>query len=165
MTYAVQIENISRKFKRSKQEFYALKDVSFNIKEGEIFGLLGPNGSGKTTLINILTMVLKPSSGTAKIFDHDILKDKTKIVSIINSASGESQFHTFLTVKENLEFFATVYGLNKEQTKDKLEFLIKKLQIENILNLRFGWLSSGQRMRAILAKSLINDPKLQPSLS
>src|SRR5438309_288438 len=157
---AVSVEKISRKFKRSKKEFYALKDVSFEIKEGEIFGLVGPNGSGKTTLINILTMVLKPTAGDARIFDHDVLKERNQIIKMINSASGESQFHYFLTVRENLEFFARVYGLNKEQIKRKINSLTKKFELEEFIDQRFGWLSSGQRMRSVLSKSLINDPKL-----
>ena len=98
--------------------------------------------------------------GSAKIFGFDILKDKPKIIRLINSASGESQFHSFLTVKENMEFFARVYGLNKDETKKKLSLLEKKFETQDINNSRFGWLSSGQRMRAILQKSLINDPKL-----
>ena len=105
-------------------------------------------------------MVLSPTSGSAKIFGFDILKDKPKIIRLINSASGESQFHSFLTVKENMEFFARVYGLNKDETKKKLSLLEKKFETQDINNSRFGWLSSGQRMRAILQKSLINDPKL-----
>src|SRR5438445_1043295 len=160
MKQAVSVDKISRKFKKGKKEFLALSNVSFDVREGEIFGLLGPNGSGKTTLINILTMVLKPTSGEARIFDYDVQKERDQIIKLINSASGESQLHYFLTVRENLEFFARIYGLNKEQIKKKISYLARKFELEEFLDQRFGWLSSGQRMRSVLAKSLINEPKL-----
>lgn len=160
MENVVEIKNISKIFKSDGTEFYALKNISFSVNAGEIFGLLGPNGSGKTTLINILSTVLLPDSGTAKIGGYNILKDRYKILQIINSISGETIFHWRLKVKEILKFYSQIYFIPKNQREKRISELIKKMEIENIYNKKFNELSSGQRMRVIITKSLLNKPKV-----
>lgn len=160
MTDVVDIQNISRTFKTDGKDFHALKDVSFSVKEGEIFGLLGPNGAGKTTLINILTTLLLPTKGTAYIDGFDVTTDRYKILELINSVSGETRFHYLITVKEILQFYSELYGLTKQQKKERMPYVIENFEMENLLNKRFQWLSSGERMRVILAKSLLNHPKV-----
>jgi ABC-2 type transport system ATP-binding protein len=154
----VEISNISKTFKQKKTTFHALKNVSFDIKQGEIFGLLGPNGAGKTTLINILTGILLPTSGKLKIHGFDMLKEREKVLKFINVGSHETQFHWSLNAKEILYFFGKFYGLDSKQIKIKTNELSKLLEIED-LKKQFRYLSTGQEYRVVLAKSLINDPK------
>lgn len=156
----ISVKNLSRSFVHRKKEVFALRNISFEVKEGEIFGLLGPNGAGKTTLINILTGILTPTSGNAYVFGYDVNKDHFKIVRVINSASGETLFHWVLSVRQILNFFGRVYGLSRSQTEKKINYLANRFKIKNIMNHKYAWLSSGQRMRVALVKSLLNDPKL-----
>jgi len=160
MSIAIDIRNISKKFKYGNKEFYALRKISFKIDKGEIFGLLGPNGAGKTTLINILTMILTPDEGTAKIFGLDIKKDRYKILEAINSLSTEVSFHHLLKVKHILEFYAKLYENSYLERKKIIQNLTEKFEIKDIMEKRFLKLSSGQKMRVALAKLLINSPKL-----
>ncbi|MBD3155512.1 MAG: ATP-binding cassette domain-containing protein [Candidatus Aenigmarchaeota archaeon] len=160
MTTAVDIRDISKKFKRNGKEFYALKDISFKIKEGEIFGLLGPNGAGKSTLINILTTILLPDKGTAKIFGYDIIEERQKILETINSVSGETRFHWLLKVKNILKFYLDVYDIPSEKKKDRIEYLAEMLEMKHLLNRTYRTLSTGEKMRVTLVKSLLNHPKL-----
>jgi ABC-2 type transport system ATP-binding protein len=154
----VEISNVSKTFKQKKTTFHALKNVSFDIKQGEIFGLLGPNGAGKTTLINILSGILLPTSGKVKIHGFDMLKEREKILKFINVGSHETEFHWSLNAKEILYFFGKFYGLDSKQIKIKTKELSELLEIED-LKKQFRYLSTGQEYRVILAKSLINDPK------
>lgn len=155
----VEISNISKTFKQKKNIFHALKNVSFDIKQGEIFGLLGPNGAGKTTLINILTGILLPTSGKVKIHGYDLIKDREKILKIINVGSHETNFHWSLKPNEILYFFGKFYGLENKQIREKTKELFGILEIDETFNKQFRYLSTGQEYRVVLAKSLINNPK------
>ncbi|MFH0875698.1 MAG: ABC transporter ATP-binding protein [archaeon] len=157
---AISVESITKHFKSNKKEFFALKDVSFALKEGEIFGLLGPNGAGKTTLINILTTVLLPDKGTARILGRDVLKNRYDILEIVNVASGSTVFHPFLKTKEIMHIYSKFYKLDRINREDRIKQLVERLEMNSILEKRFEELSSGQRIRVILAVSLLNYPKV-----
>lgn len=160
MTDIVDVQHISKSFKTDKKEIQVLKDVSFSIKTGEIFGLLGPNGAGKTTIINILTTLLLPTEGTAYIDGFDVTEDRYEILKIINAVSSETKFHQMLNTMEILQFYSELYELNQQQKKERIEYVTEKFEIQNLLNKRFLWLSSGEKMKVILAKSLLNHPKV-----
>ncbi|HLC39580.1 MAG TPA: ABC transporter ATP-binding protein [archaeon] len=155
----VRIENVGKVFKQEKKEFYALKNISFNIEKGEIFGLLGPNGAGKTTLINILLGMLKPNGGRASIFGYDVTNQREKLSHVVNSSSGETEFHWLLRGREILDYFGRFYGLSKEQREMRIQNLVDAFELQNVLKMKFGWMSTGQKMRVILCKALINNPK------
>ena len=155
----VDAKNLTRVFDHKKKKIFALRDVNLKIKRGEIFGLLGPNGAGKTTFINILGGVLTPTEGTVEIFGKDVKKYRDQIVEDMNVGSGESQFHWALTVQQILIFYSMVYGFEREEGKKKVSRLVNEFEIKDILNKKIGWLSSGQRMRVVLCKALLNDPK------
>jgi ABC-2 type transport system ATP-binding protein len=155
----VEIKNINRIFMDGKTKIEALKNVSFEIEKGEIFGLLGPNGAGKTTLVNILGGVLTPTTGQASIFGKDVAKQMSDIVSRINICSGDTMFHWALRTKQILNFYGRVYGLSSDQRNKRIEYLTKKFEITDIMNKKFGTFSSGQRTRVILCKALINQPE------
>lgn len=133
----------------------ALKDVNMQIKEREIFGLLGPNGAGKTTLINILSTLLLPDHGTAKIFGLDVVEDPKEVRKIISLSSAYTELYDELTVKENLEIYAKIAGLNTDVNR-----FISLVEMEEYSNKPFDDISSGNKQKALIARSLMSNPKL-----
>lgn len=150
----------ARGIKKYYRKKAVLKGIDIDIEAGEIFCLLGPNGAGKTTLISIFSTLVVPDEGSVKIFEYDIFKHAKKIREIINITSGNPNFPWSLTVKENLNYYAMLYGIPKSKRKRKIEELINLFELEEYENTRFDELSSGLKQRLNLAKSLINDPKI-----
>ncbi len=139
----------------------ALDGVDLEVKEGETFGLLGPNGAGKTTLIKILCTLLLPTEGEAFIKGMHVVKNAPQIRRLINLVSGgETPGYGILSVKENLWFFSQLYGLPRDQAKDRLKKLIEQLGLEEYGNSRMNKLSSGYKQRLNLARGFINDPSV-----
>tara|TARA_Y100001970_G_scaffold283828_1_gene399900 strand:- start:810 stop:1547 length:738 start_codon:yes stop_codon:yes gene_type:complete len=154
MNYLVEVNKIKKNY--SSKE--AVKGISFNIKENEILGLLGPNGSGKTTTIGMLLGLLKPSAGEIKINNMSFEKNRIEILSKINFISPYIELPKKLTVKQNLIVYGKLY--NVENLNDRIEYLSEKLRLEELLFRVTGELSSGQKNRVSLAKALINKPKV-----
>ena len=154
MTYLVEVKKLKKNY--SSKE--AVKNISFNIKENEILGLLGPNGSGKTTTIGMLLGLLKPTAGEIKIDNMDFEKNRIEILKKINFISPYIELPKKLTVRQNLIVFGKLYKI--EKLNERIDYLTSKLRLSDILNRITGELSSGQKNRASLAKSLINDPKV-----
>ncbi len=154
MTYLVEVKNLKKNY--SSKE--AVKNISFNIKENEILGLLGPNGSGKTTTIGMLLGLLKPSSGEIKIDNMDFERSRIQILSKINFISPYIELPKKLTVKQNLTVYGKLYNI--KNLSERIEYLTEKLRLEDLLERVTGELSSGQKNRASLAKALINKPKV-----
>lgn len=150
----IKIENISKSFKKIE----ALKDISFNVNDGELFGLIGPDGAGKTTLFRILTTLLIANKGTATIADFDVEKDFQKIRNIIGYMPGKFSLYQDLTVEENLEFFATIFGTTIEENYDLIKDIY--VQIEPFKNRRAGKLSGGMKQKLALSCALIHKPKV-----
>ena len=154
MTYLVEVKKLKKNY--SSKE--AVKGISFNIKENEILGLLGPNGSGKTTTIGMLLGLLKPSAGEIKIDNLYFEKNRIEILSKINFISPYIELPKKLTVKQNLIIYGKLY--NVKNLNEQIEYLTEKLRLAELLNRITGELSSGQKNRASLAKALINKPKV-----
>ena len=154
MTNLVEVKELKKNY--SSKE--AVKGISFNIKQNEILGLLGPNGSGKTTTIGMLLGLLKPSAGVIKIDNMNYEKNRIEILSEINFISPYIELPKKLTVKQNLTVYGKLYNVGN--LKDRIEYLTEKLRLEELLNRITGELSSGQKNRASLAKALINKPKV-----
>ena len=154
MTYLVEVKNLKKNY--SSKE--AVKNISFNIKENEILGLLGPNGSGKTTTIGMLLGLLKPSAGEIKIDNMNFEKNRIDILSKINFISPYIELPKKLTVKQNLTVYGKLYNI--KNLDERIDYLTEKLRLEELLNRITGELSSGQKNRASLAKALINKPKV-----
>ena len=150
----VEVKNL----RKSYGEKEAVKSISFKINENEILGLLGPNGSGKTTTIGMMLGLLKPTSGDILIEGKKIEENRIEILKKINFISPYIELPKKLTVKQNLIVFGKLYKINK--LDERIDYLTSKLRLEDILNRITGELSSGQKNRASLAKSLINDPKV-----
>ncbi len=154
MQNSVEVINLSKSYDKKN----AVKDINFQIKENEIIGLLGPNGCGKTTTIGMLLGLLKPSSGQININGMKIEKDRIKILQNINFISPYIELPKKLTVKQNLVVYGKLYSV--KNLKNRIEYLVNKLRLEDLLNKVTGELSSGQKNRISLAKALINDPNV-----
>ncbi|MCD6406533.1 ABC transporter ATP-binding protein [Candidatus Aerophobetes bacterium] len=155
----IEIIGVSKRFKEKKGYFRALDDVNLKIRKGEIFGLLGPNGAGKTTLLNIILGIVLPDRGKVKIKGRDIGKER-EIVERMNYVSGETRFHWVLTVKDVLKFYGVSYGISRKKLKRKIDELLCFFEIENIAYRKFDSLSTGEKMRLIFAKALLNEPEI-----
>ncbi len=138
--------------------FTAVDGISFSVAEGEILGLLGPNGAGKTTTIQMLLDLVTPTSGKISYFGKQFPKERGYILSRINFASTYAHVQARLTVKENLGIYAGLY--NVKNAKDRITTLLTLLEIESLVDELFWHLSAGQKTRVILAKALLNSPKL-----
>lgn len=149
----VTIKNVCKNYKKKK----ALNNVSLEINEGELFGLLGVNGAGKTTLIKILCGLTKKTSGVVKIGDFDLDDDFDKIKEIVDISPQETAVANNLTVKENLQFFANIYKNNDEKTIGEI---VNVFNLNEVLNQRAKTLSGGYKRRLSIAISLISKPKV-----
>ncbi len=130
--------------------------ISFSVDEGETFGFLGANGSGKTTTFNMLSGLLKPSSGEAKIFGRRV-KDARREVGFVTQ---QDSFYETLTVKENLEFFASQYGVGREKQKDLIKKIISQIKLTSKANSLASKLSGGMKKRLNMGCSLVHEPKI-----
>ncbi len=151
----LEAKNLVKKFKST----IAVNNISFKIDKNETLGLLGPNGCGKTTSIGMMLGLITPTSG--EIFINDIslnTKNRIKLLSKMNFASPYIELPKKLTVKQNLEVYARLYGV--ENIKQRTDEMVEDLNLQKFLNKKTGELSSGQKNRVSLAKSLINKPKL-----
>ena len=154
MKNLVEVKNIKKNYGKNE----AVKGISFNIKEDEILGLLGPNGSGKTTTIGMLLGLLKPTSGEIFINGQKLEGNRIEILEQINFISPYIELPKKLTVKQNLTVYGKLYKINN--IDERIEFLSEKLRLGGLLNSITGELSSGQKNRVSLAKALINEPKV-----
>ncbi len=143
---------------KSYNDAQALKNISLKIEEGELFGLIGPDGAGKTTLMRILMTLLLPDSGEAKMDGLDVVKDFKKIRHLVGYMPGRFSLYQDLSVEENLNFFATVFGTTVHENY----YLIKDIyyQIEPFKARRAGKLSGGMKQKLALSCALIHKPKI-----
>jgi ABC-2 type transport system ATP-binding protein len=149
--------NLTRKF----GAFTAVDDVSFEVLRGKVFGFLGPNGSGKSTTIRMLTGLLEPTSGAATGFGGlNVAKDTEAWKKRLGYMSQKFSLYLDLTVKENLEFFGSIYGLSRDRLADRIGTLSSRLRFEPILGELTENLSTGQRQRVALAAALLHEPEL-----
>ena len=151
----LEIKNLVKKF----ESVTAVNNISFTLEKNSTLGLLGPNGCGKTTSIGMMLGLITPTSG--KIYINDIVlepKNRIELLTSMNFASPYIELPKKLTVKQNLEVYARLYGVKK--IYERLSELVEDLNLQKFLNKKTGELSSGQKNRVSLAKSLINKPKL-----
>lgn len=151
---AIELTNIVKKYKDKT----VVNNINLNIKEGELFSLLGTNGAGKTTTIKMISTLIKQNSGNIKVLGYDTIKDYKIIRNKINVSPQETAIAMNLTVYENLDFMANVYQI--ENRKDKIDNLIKTFKLEEVLKQKAKTLSGGYMRKLSIAISLINDPKI-----
>lgn len=148
------------KLEKKYGNFYAVKDNSFCIKRGEIFGLLGPNGAGKSTSFKMMCGLTKPTSGTAKIMGIDILKNPEKARANLGYMAQKFSLYGQLTVRQNLEFFAAVYGIGVFDRKKRVDEIIKVFDFQTVQNQKSENLPLGFKQRLSLACALIHNPPI-----
>ena len=139
----------------------AVSGVSLTLHHGEIFGLVGPNGAGKTTLIKMLTTLLEPSSGSARIGQMDVVRRQREVRRLVGLVtSNERSFYWRLTGYQNLCFFADLYRLPPRETREWIDQLVEMLDLRDRIHLRFDAYSTGMRQRMAMARGLLNRPRI-----
>lgn len=151
---SIKVKNISKSY----QQLVAVDNVSFDIDQGELFGLIGPDGAGKTTLFRILTTLLLPDQGVASVLNLDVVKEYKGIRSSVGYMPGKFSLYQDLTVEENLNFFATIFGTTLTENYDLIKDIY--IQIEPFKNRRAGALSGGMKQKLALCCALIHAPKV-----
>jgi ABC-2 type transport system ATP-binding protein len=152
----IQVKDIVKKF----GEFTAVDHISFEVEEGEIFGLLGPNGAGKSTLIRMLATLSRPTSGTASIGGYDIIKEDSKVRTLIGLVSEKLIMYERLTAEENLQFFGKLYGVPEDEMKKSIVELLELVQMTKWKDHQVGTFSTGMRQRVNIIRALLNKPKV-----
>jgi ABC transporter DrrB family efflux protein len=152
----ISVQHVSRRF----GELVAVRDVSFSVNRGAIYGLLGPNGSGKSTIIRMLCGVLEPTSGTASVLGYDIRTDAEAIKRRIGYMSQKFSLYPDLTVRENLEFYGRIYGLDAERQRQRSDDVLKLTALGDRIEQLAGTLSGGWKQRLALACALIHEPQV-----
>lgn len=165
---AIRTDGLGRTYKppkRSRRDgppagpFEALKDVSLEVRRGELFGLLGPNGAGKTTLIKILTTLLAPTTGQARVDGLDVVDQARQLRPRINMVSGgESSGYGILTVRENLWLFAQIYGVPSGEALRRIDRMLEVVGLADKARSRVSHLSTGQRQKMNFCRGFITDP-------
>jgi len=156
MEIIIKVINLTKKF----GSLVAVDHINFEVYKGEIFGFLGPNGAGKTTTINMLTTILKPTEGTATINGFDIIKDAGKVRQTIGVVHQEFTADEDLTGYENMMLTAALYGIPKNIAKQRVEELLKMVELTNAKDRKVETYSGGMRRRLEIAMGLINKPVL-----
>ncbi len=155
---AIEIKDLMRRYRGNG--FAAVDHISFNVESGEIFTLLGPNGAGKTTTIKILTTLLKPTSGTAKVAGFDVDKDKDSVRKSIGIVFQEPSLDWRLTGRENLDFHARIYGIGREEREERIEEVLKLVELKDKVDVVVDKYSGGMKRRLELARGFIHNPKV-----
>lgn len=154
----MEVKNLTKKFGSSADEFTAVDNLSFSIKDGEILGLLGPNGAGKTTTIHMLLGIMEPTRGDIAYFGKSFEQNREHILKQINFSSTYISLPMFFTVSEILEIFARLYEV--PDRKKRIEKLLNEFEIGHLIKKGFRTLSAGERTRVLLVKSFLNYPKI-----
>jgi ABC-2 type transport system ATP-binding protein len=138
----------------------AVGGISFQVDEGEVFGLLGPNGAGKTTTISMLTGVLEPTSGTARIGGHDLLKEPTEVKRIEGLVPQDLALYPTLSARANLQFFGRIYGLRGRELRDRVDDVLEIVALTDRANEPIEKYSGGMKRRVNIAAGLVHQPRL-----
>lgn len=153
---AIETKDLSRRFGKA----IAVKEVSFSLAYGEIFGFLGPNGAGKSTTIRMLCGILEPTSGTATVAGHDVVQYPEEVKKSIGYVSQKFSLYSDLTVRENLNFFGKIYGLKRKQLQTRREQVVHFTGLVPYQDYLAGNLSGGFKQRLALANSLLHEPRI-----
>lgn len=153
---AIEVNHLTKKF----NDKIAVNDISFDVKQGEVFGLLGPNGAGKTTTLRMITTLLKSSSGTVKIFGHDTASEGKLARSMFGLTGQYASVDEDISARENLMIFSRLNGLSRTESKKRTEELLEEFSLVNSADKSLKDFSGGMRRRLDLAVSLITRPAL-----
>ncbi len=159
-TYPVPFLRVKKFLRRKfKPPVEALRSVSFNVHEGEIFGLIGPNGAGKTTLTKIIATLVQPTSGQVMVRGHDSVRDDEIVRRNVGLAGAEERsFYFRLTAEQNLLFFSRLYGLSGSTARQRIDYLLALFELEELRARRYAELSTGNKQRLSVARAMLADP-------
>ncbi len=166
-TLAIETKDLGRIYKlrgskkETRKELVALQDVNLTVERGELFGLLGPNGAGKTTLIKILTTLLSPTSGWARVAGADVNAEPESVRPRINMVSGgESSGYGLLTVRENLWMFSQFYGVPSKEANERIEALLEMVGMKDRMHTKSSDLSTGLRQKMNIVRGFLTEPEV-----
>jgi ABC-2 type transport system ATP-binding protein len=158
MTAIVEVQNLVKEY--TQGNVTAVDDVSFAIREGEIFSLLGPNGAGKTTTISMLSCLLKPSSGDALVAGHSIVRDPMAVRHLIGVVPQEIALYDKLTGRQNLDFWGRMYGMNGRELKQRIDEVLAQIGLLDRADVRVETYSGGMKRRVNIGVGLLHRPRL-----
>lgn len=156
MEYVIELENLTKRF----DNIIAVNNLTMKVPKGKIFGLLGPNGSGKSTTIRMLCGIIKPTSGNGTVIGYNIVRESEKIKKSIGYMSQRFSLYEDLTVKENLDFYSKIYGLNKKEMIAKETEIIEMAGLRGKEKQMVSTLSGGWKQRLALGCALLHNPQL-----
>lgn len=154
--FAIEVSHLTKTFGKKN----AVDDISLNVKKGEVFGLLGPNGAGKTTTLRMITTLLKSTSGSVKIFGHDVNEDSRLVRSMFGLTGQYASVDEDISARENLMIFSRLNGLSRSESKQRTNDLLEEFSLVNSADKAISNFSGGMRRRLDLAISLITQPPL-----
>jgi ABC-2 type transport system ATP-binding protein len=153
---AILVENLTKVFNDLK----AVNGISFEVREGELFGLLGPNGAGKTTTLNILATLIRPTYGKVFVAGFDVLKEREKVRKSIGMVFQDPALDNYLTGRENLELHGMMYGLRSTEVKERVKEALRIVELEEFADKLVQTYSGGMKRRIEIARSLVHQPKV-----
>lgn len=153
---AIEIQDLCKTFKN----FTAVDHLTLNVRQGEVFGLLGPNGSGKTTTINMVSGLSVPTSGEVRVMGYDVRRESRRIRQILGSVPQETALYEELTAWANMDFHADLFGIPRKEKKERIIKLLELVQLLDRKDSRVGTFSGGMKRRLALARALLHDPQL-----
>lgn len=155
----IAVEGLSKSYDDVQRgRFVAVDQVSFSVRPGEIFGLLGPNGAGKTTVLRILSTVLRPTAGTAKVLGYDVTTQGAMVRRLIGFVSNNTAIYDRMTAAEIVHFFGRLHGMQGSLLRDRAEALFQQLRMEDFRDVPCAKLSTGMKQKVSIARALIHDP-------
>jgi sodium transport system ATP-binding protein len=155
----IQVSDLTKTFRdKARSERAVVDRISFEVRDGEIFGLLGPNGAGKTTTLRMLATLLKPTSGRAMVGGHEVTTEPAAVRRMIGFLSGDMGLYHRLTPREILRVFGRLNGLDEERLRARIEEVVDMLHMGDFAGTKVDQLSTGMRQRAALARTLLHDP-------
>lgn len=153
---AIKTKALTKKYK----ETTAVKALDLTVHKGKLYALLGVNGAGKSTTIKMLSCLTQPTSGDAELMGHSIVSEASMVKALINVSPQETAVAAKLSVRENLEFIAEIYGSSKKEAKEKAQSMIEKFNMHEIVRSRAAVLSGGWQRRLSIAMALITEPEI-----
>jgi len=160
MESIIEVRNLVKVFHSRGRKITAVNDVSFDVFNGEIFGMIGPNGAGKSTTFSMLTTLIKPTSGSIKVAGFDVEKQDDKIRPLIGIVPQKLSLYPLLTARENLELMGDLYGVPKKEMEEKIDYYLKLVGLENSADRFTGGFSGGMKQRLSVIAAVLHDPEI-----
>jgi len=155
----VEVQGLSKSFfDQARGEISAVREVDFECRSGEIFGLLGANGAGKTTTLRMISTVLQPSNGTARVLGHDVVREPVEVRRNLGFYSASTALYPRLTARETLTLFARVNKYPAERTRSRVEEMIERFGLGDYAGARIEKLSTGMKQKVSIARTVVHDP-------